>query len=48
MKKILNLIKRDPRLSPYKNAIDGRYEYALEKEKEIGRASCRERVASPV
>ena len=35
MKKTLNLIKRDPWLSPYKNAIDGRYEYALEKEKEL-------------
>lgn len=29
----LNLIKNDPWLAPYKDAIIGRYQYALEKEK---------------
>jgi 1,4-alpha-glucan branching enzyme len=32
MKK-LNLIKNDPWLSPYRNAIEGRYNYALEKKR---------------
>ncbi|MDH6358572.1 alpha amylase C-terminal domain-containing protein [Parabacteroides sp. PF5-9] len=31
----LNLIKNDPWLSPYEKAIDGRYEYALNKEQNL-------------
>ena len=32
---MLNLIKNDPWLEPYKNAIEGRYNYCLEKEKQL-------------
>jgi 1,4-alpha-glucan branching enzyme len=35
MNKTLNLIDRDPWLEPYKKAIVGRYEYALNKESEL-------------
>lgn len=35
MKKTLKLIKNDPWLEPYKNAIEGRHLFALEKEKEL-------------
>ena len=35
MKKTLNLIKRDPWLSPYKDTIVNRAEYAKSKEKEL-------------
>lgn len=31
----LNLVKNDPWLSPYEKAIDGRYNYAIAKEKEL-------------
>ena len=33
--KILKLIKNDPWLAPYKDAIEGRYRYAIEKEKSL-------------
>ena len=33
--KSLKLLKNDPWLNPYKNAIEGRYEYFLQKEKEL-------------
>lgn len=33
--KSLNLVKNDPWLSPYEEAIDGRYNYAIAKEKEL-------------
>lgn len=35
MNKILSLIKKDPWLMPYSEAINGRYEYALQKEKAL-------------
>ncbi|MEG0993761.1 MAG: alpha amylase C-terminal domain-containing protein [Bacteroidales bacterium] len=35
MKKTLNLIKNDPWLLPYREAIEGRHIYALEREKEL-------------
>ena len=35
MKKTLNLIKKDPWLKPFADAINGRYEYALRREKEL-------------
>ena len=35
MKKVLNILKKDPWLVPYKDAIDGRYLYVLEKEKQL-------------
>jgi len=31
----LNLIKNDPWLAPYEDAIEGRYRYAVEKEKSL-------------
>jgi len=33
--KSLNLIKNDPWLSPYKDAIEGRYQYVINKEKDL-------------
>ena len=33
--KSLNLVKNDPWLAPYEEAIDGRYNYAIAKEKEL-------------
>lgn len=35
MKKTLKIVKNDPYLQPYESALDGRYEYALRKEKEL-------------
>ena len=35
MKKVLNILKKDPWLAPYKDAIEGRYEYVLEREKQL-------------
>ena len=35
MKKVLSIIKKDPWLAPYKEAIDGRYNYAVAKKKEL-------------
>ncbi|MDO5570414.1 MAG: alpha amylase C-terminal domain-containing protein [Bacteroidales bacterium] len=35
MKKVLKLIQNDPWLMPYKDAIDGRYEYMQKREKEL-------------
>ena len=35
MKKTLKLIKNDPWLQPYAKAIEGRHQYALQKEKEL-------------
>lgn len=31
----LNLIKNDPWLAPYKEAIEGRYQYVIDKEKSL-------------
>ena len=31
----LNLIKNDPWLEPYKDAIEGRYQYVVNKEKSL-------------
>ena len=31
----LNLIKNDPWLAPYKEAIEGRYQYVVNKEKNL-------------
>lgn len=31
----LNLIKNDPWLAPYKEAIEGRYQYVVNKEKSL-------------
>ena len=35
MDKVLNIIKNDPWLEPYANAINGRHQHAIEKEKEL-------------
>ena len=35
MDKVLNIIKNDPWLEPYKEAITGRHQHALDKEKEL-------------
>lgn len=42
MDKVLNIIKNDPWLEPYANAINGRHQHAIEKEKElVGKRHCR-------
>ena len=35
MEKTLNLIKNDPWLEPYKDAIVGRFEHAMDKKAEL-------------
>ena len=39
MKETLNIIKNDPWLEPYADAIIGRHQYALNKEAELDRKS---------
>ena len=35
MDKVLNIIKNDPWLEPYADAINGRHQHVVEKEKEL-------------
>lgn len=35
MDEVLNIIKNDPWLEPYKEAITGRHQHAIDKEKEL-------------
>ena len=35
MDEVLNIIKNDPWLEPYKDAITGRHQHAIDKEKEL-------------
>ena len=35
MDEVLNIIKNDPWLEPYKDAITGRHQHAISKEKEL-------------
>ena len=46
----LNLIKNDPWLAPYKEAIEGRYQYVVNKEKNLtgnGRQTLSEMASGP-
>lgn len=39
MEKVLNIIKNDPWLEPFANAINGRHEMVLRKEKRTNRGA---------